>query len=384
MARWTIEHSNTWDFSDIFQTILPQNLHFIKRHRDIGSIEYSISLSATDPVTGDRIVSRNFIRPYGTYWRLKRDNKVIMAGWHTALSGNLRGESVSVQGKDWADYLGKRHFPFDPRNRDYYVDTNQGGTVGVIGIWSNVDAIGPVKKILDETLAINYSIDFTYQSTDIGCDIYYRVDPGDTSSVLSLLDGVANSWPGFEWDISPARHINFYVPFKYGVPSSVVPVWTFLGTDDGLIELSLTNNGITATHILGQGTGNTMKEGWVRSYLNGEQEYSRIDLVETYEILSQDEGIYQQTIAGLADALQPQHEVNLVCNPEEIPDFWNRFEPGFAVGIVVDLEWHKIENMHQILDMDVTVDNNANELVTMNVQVIQDLTDPQFQGYENV
>lgn len=387
MARWHIDHMDNQ--FNVFQTVLPQNLHFTKRHRAVGTIEYDLSLSATDPLTNQPIISRNFLKPYSTGWRLYRDNTFIMAGWHTSLNGKLRGESLHVAGKDWYDYLDKRHFPFDPTQSALFNNVDA-GKPGIVGQWFNVDAILPINHLLKWTVSQAdgrpYSIRFAHDTNPIGVTISYGIDIGNTDSILSHIESMASIYPGFDYDVTPARWIRFFVPHKYGIASAPTPIWLFDGTD-ALFDLEFTNNGIEGTHMLAS-VNNAPPLSLARLSEMNAQEYHRIDMTRSYETVPNDTGtplepIEERMRGDFAFALNPRHEIPFSVNPEEIPGFWTTFDTGLAINIFADLEWHHINSFHQILEMDCFVDNNANEKVDFKIQQIYDEPPDGFVGIDS-
>lgn len=143
MAVWTLEtytHENV-NGGALVNTIAPENLHFVLNLPQVGgvsTVDFEVSFGAVDAVSGEPLVSHDFISPKQHDFLLKRSDldDPIMGGIITEVSGQDDGDppidSVGVSGSDWLFYLTGRQWPYDADPHD---DAPNG--------WSLVPWMGP-------------------------------------------------------------------------------------------------------------------------------------------------------------------------------------------------------------------------------------------------
>lgn len=370
-----------------FQTFRPENLHFIWRESDVSDIDYEISRSAVDTF-GFRIWSPDFIAPWRTGWRLRIGNRILLEGVHyePGIQLTLGGESMAVSGKDYTVYYNHRHFPFDGRDghrNDFVIGTPAGGLAYEV---ADTDIADIIEAINDKIQSRDYSLPISFTpSGPVGIAIDYTLALGDTSMFLSLLQGWAGIYPGFEFEVTKDRELKLYSPKIYGDPDALIAdpdsfvVYTFsddiAGSLDPIDSLTFGNNGPKYTHVLGQGAGLVNQVAYALDYVAGMEQFWRIDGVEDYGNVTSQGEVNKRTISDLSFGLNPVHEISLVIRPDAIPNFWRDWKPGKAIYLKIDLDAHQLDSPHEIVEMDVTPSNEGNTLVTLGLNQIYSVPD---------
>lgn len=380
-GNWYIDHL-THDTLSAFQTIRPENLHFVLNARGISTIDYEISLSANG-LDGSDIVSEDFIHPKRTGWYLRYGSKVICSGVHTSVSGVLGQDYMKVAGVDWCGYLDGRFYPFDPRPdhvNDYCIGTPPQGLAYEA---FDVDVSEIVNNLWTMIFSRPNSIPLNYVPDPVGVTIpYFRLDLGDTTSLLQLIQNLADFFPGFDFAFDPVSfNLVISSPFVFGtIPALIADGPTgpniIYNTDDTVPDsIEFTNTGPAQTHLFGTGTGLASELGTALGTILGEGAFWRWDgQYDAGDVYSQDvlDGMVAQQ---LSYGLNPVHEIPLTLDPNQLTDFWAKFTPGAAIWIDEDLLFHRINSPQRIVSLDCTVGNEGNAQVQVGVNQIYDTSD---------
>lgn len=390
---WYIDHLDH-DFN-VFQTVRPENLHFTLRESAVQDIDYELSKSSVD-VYGEPVWYRNgfgqsFIAPWRTGFRLRNGSTVIMEGFHDdpGIQHAWGSETLSVSGKDYAQYLDMRHYPFDPRpghRNDWQgLDGVLPTPAGLAVMFRDTDVATIIDYLFFYTLGMVYSMPFTWIVPLTGVTQNWELDLGDTSTLLSIVQQFAEDEPGFEWTVSPDRVIEIFPGKIYGTPELVVALPsayviatfddTVPGGLDGLETLQFGNTGPKWTHFYGSGA-NLVGTGVSAAfdYPDGMAEFWRIDGTEDLGNVKNRPQLVRLARSRLAFGLNPVHEIPITVRPEVIPDFWNFWKPGKPIYIRLDLGFHLIDSPHEIIEMDVTVANDGQADVKVTLNQIYDTT----------
>jgi hypothetical protein len=367
---WTVKHRE--HDGTLIETVFPENLNFTLNKKPPHTIQYEISLSSP-------LVSHDFVGPYRTDFELLYKDYVIMRGHHTFLDVGLGDEHVTVYGKDWWHYLERRHFPFNPKPNnvnDYVIGTPSVGLAYEALDYVNVH----ITELLDVTLARPNSLNITYPTlgTAIGSPVGYSLPLGDTTSLASIIEGLSDIEPGFQYEIRPDKELRLYTPQKYDVsvwntPANGQHIFTI--DDPSIIELRFSNAGPDGTHWLGIAGGiGQNKVGAARGLVANEAIYRRLDGSSEYGDNMNLSNVIARTMGDLKHGANPQHEITFKVDPSKIEDFWILFEPGYAIWINIDLIAHQIDSAQEITRMDCTVDNEGNAEVDFGLDQIYENT----------
>lgn len=209
----------------------PQNLTFGVYLGRGGYANYDLNFD-------QNIAKRNNCEPFVTDWALFYDDIKLIAGYHSAVEiSETESNMISVNGLDWYSYLDGRQFPFDPAAPVGYSATGR-------------DIALVAKDILDLTLAEPYSLTFDYSTiAAIGQTTNYKIDPADSTSILSKITDLSKLTPGFDLDISPDRVLKLYSPRKGVINDNIV-----LELGSNITSPNYRNSGIGATRLVGIGS----------------------------------------------------------------------------------------------------------------------------------
>lgn len=383
-GNWYIDHLRHDDFS-VYQTVRPENLHFVLNTRDKHTVDYELTLSAVG-LDGSSVVSNDFIGPWRTGWSLRYGSKVIAAGPHASVNGAAGADLMKIGGVDWLGYCDRRHFPFNPVRAnffDFVIDTPPTGLAyQAVG----KDAAEIVYKIWNKIFSRPNSLPITYTQVDTGVIVpYYSIDYGDTSTFLSMLQGLADFFPGFDFWVDPVTlELKLVSPYVYGTPAAIVSGGSGGANikylmDDSVIKrpdnLEFTNNGPEQTHLLGVGSNNAGSVGVALGTILGEAAFWRLD--GTYDggtVYSANE-LKSKTAQQLSYGLNPVHEVPLTLDPDQLTDFWDKITPGVAIWLDYDLGFHALNSPWRVVSIEGTIGNEGNAQVNLGINQIYDTLD---------
>lgn len=404
MPSWEIDHIDH-DLSTVIHTFKPVNLSFNQRINDIGDITYEIPRQVTDintdlPIWSDireiGTLSGAGIGEYRSGYRLRRDDLVIQEGFITSRGGAWGSDTMSIGGKQYAHYLERRIFPFDPRPdpspyghiSDFVINTPTGS--GVVYQVSDTEIMTILAAILSVVAPMANTMPFTFSLTDTGITIDYDLDMGDTSTLMDLITTLAEQEPGFDWEMSNDRQFITYYPKKYGTPGGIVAdpstvIWTFDDTGwDGINDtdtcpnaamgISFVSTGPGGTRVLGLGSGLSTQAGVGLGYEAAQEQFWLLEDVKQYGNISSPGQLRKLVQADLSLDVQPIHEISVDLNANLLDGFWTTFFPGLAIYLKCQLGWHTIDSPHQILEMECKISNQGDERVTLNVNQIYDTT----------
>jgi hypothetical protein len=397
-----IEHMGH-DFS-VFQTFRPENLHFVKKISEVESIEYEISNTARDN-SGNLIVYRDIptdqdmVKPDKHYFRLfytESDVRTdLMAGKIDATNMARGREFVRIQGKDWLGYLEQRKIPFNPNSGvPTWADDNLFGPT----ITSTIPPDGTsyhvtgrdVGSIVEDVVTFAFSkphsdpmitaveplLGYTYD--------HFELALGDSTTILQIVDGLSEYWPGFDYRVSVDRALVLWTPHRFGNPDTTADdgptganiAWTFGDTyGHPPLDLEFTNNGVQASHLLGRGAGSKGSKQYAIGKALGASDIQtavgRIDDDVDFGEQAKTQGtVSMRTRKEFIFRAQEVHEITLTVDPRQIPNFWSVIRPGFAVWVREDMIMHEVNSAQKVISMDCTVNNQGDATVQLGLNQI--------------
>lgn len=405
---WTVEHYQHEYVPDpdapaaliadgsLIQIVRPENLHFVLTLGQVGisTIEYDIARDAKDD-DGDPIITQDFVGPYRTDFLLKKEGVTdpIMGGMHTQVSG-LDGDDpldvIQIGGKEWLHYLERRNWPYDVALSQIRLDLDgflfKATAVEVGAIIANIlqtvrdlsanypgppDEFGPNPS---------YSLGFTIDVDDTGFSTNYEIPFMDSTSIFAMIQQLSLmglTRGGFDFTITPAKVFRLIYP-EIGDPDS--PIYT-LEVDAtthiaNMESVGFTNTGPGATHVLGVGAGTASQPGGINKHFPANSAvFRRLDKVAEFATVKNLDALESLTSLELAFGANPIHEIPVIVNPAEIPDFWTLTRPGMYVAIDYDLGFHHINSTQKIISMDCRVDTEGEEEVQLTFNQHYDASD---------
>lgn len=394
MATWTVEHYEH-EFTAIvvgdpeieengalINTVAPENLHFVWQLAELGpsEIDYEVSLTATDTITDDPVVSLDFVRPYFQDFALYRDAQLLMGGMITGLNIEAGGECVKIAGKDWLHYLERRMWPYDatlsyvnwPTGFRFKVTAAEIGQIVTDVIETVRDVSGNYPGPPNDLTFPSYSLKFVVDCDDTTVNRNYEISAFETSNVYDLVRSLSQMDKddgGFDFYMTPDRPPATTFRLVYPeIGNPAVPIYT-LEIDEptafaNMLELGYTDSGPEASHVLGVGAGQATRAGGVNKHLRiVSARTRRLDKSGDFGDVKNLGTLESKTLAELNRAWRSIHEIPILVDPATIPNFWTVTQPGEYIMVDYDLFGHHVNSVQKIVSMDVTVDLEGNERV---------------------
>jgi hypothetical protein len=369
----------------LIQAFFPEDLRFTLNKKDVHTCQYARSHAAGDMVPSGGL---DAVGAYRTDFELiwfdpsTLAETIIMSGMHVpAPEVHKQDGFTTIYGKDWKHYLQRRHYPFDPSTPTAY---NHGTPPLGYAIYSNADVTVHVKNMLDTTLAMANSLALTYPTlgTAVGIPTNFQLAWADTTDILSLISGLSDVAPGFDYEILNTKEFRIYAPHKYDPASWNTPSvcnYTFDSTNQNLITSGpeYVNNGPQATHWFGYGSGigqNSTQVGCVLGMPAAEAVYRRLDESQNYDQVKSKADIHLRSMKDFAWAANPAHDIRFSVQAEHIANFWTLFQPGYAIWLDNDLTSHHIQSAQEIVQMDCQADGHGGCEVTFGLNELYDPT----------
>lgn len=397
-----IDHSSDPTFGS-FISFHPEELQFDDQIGDgvqdgVGNCSYQISFSQIDEDNNPVVTGHDFIGPMRSYFRLRYGNVVIMAGPIVSTHTGLGDDFMSVAGKTWESYLARWQYPFDPRGNietptdpvnmfrhpnsyqnDEIVGSGNPTPTGLVYQASNRDLIYILGDLLSTSMNTGNRItfDISLLATLCGIKTNYQLSLGDTSYFDSIIMGLAGTGNGFNWWISHDMKFYWASPFRFGNTAAPSLVLVVDGSTDEKTpdELAFTNNGPTATHVLGTGAGlaSSTTLGRAYGYNPAQVIYSRLDSSYDFGDVRNVNQIINKTQKRLSHDLQPQHDIPLTIDPSRVTSFWSNWRKGRAIYIDYELTSHRIDSPQQLKAYSCAVDSMGKAEVNFTLDQIYDL-----------
>lgn len=345
----------------------PENLSFTMNKGENGPHEMTFEISC-----GNEGVDFTRIVPYDTDFRLVRDNAVIMAGMITSTNFESDNDWFNVAGKSWLHYLERRHFPFDPLHPNQYrIGAPPRGLAMQVRLSEVSDILDAVfQKIVEQP----WSLDFTWELVNPAAKTAFRIDLGDTESILSKVTGLAQQYPGiFDFWMDNNKVFKMIAPRKYPIEVVADPLqaaWYFEDSDDGLVSLKHTNNGPLGTHFLGTGAGKDVRLGLALDSPMNQRRFRRLDHSQDFGDIANRGRVNSLTTGYFGTTLHPQLEITAEIIPDLVRDFWRTITPGDAIWINGHLPQRHINSAHEVVSIEAQVTTEANEIVTLNLNQV--------------
>ena len=389
-----------------FISMYPENLEFDDAIRDAGNISFEISYSATDQ-DGNIVVTPPpppdyvpFIGPYRSYYRLRCGNIALMAGVITSTSTTLGSDFMTVTGKTWEHIYDRWQYPFDgrPDHVNDYVFPNsfQNDEISGTGVQTPTglvyqayqrDVISIWSDIMSEMMnAVPYRLFFDISELAGLSSIKtnYQLSLGDQTTLLSLINSLATTGEGFDWWVGWDMQVHWAAPYRYGSTASPNIIYFITSADlaSGFLDdMSFTNNGPEATHVLGTGAGLASQTTLGRAYGYGpaQVQFTRLDGSYDFGDVRNVAQLAAKTHKQLALAMQPAHEIPFTVNPANYSGgdmaFWSTWRKGRACWITMDMGYHHIDSAQQLKSYQAKMSDEGDVTVDWTLDQIYD-TDP--------
>lgn len=308
----------------------------------VGYVNFSLHKS-------NELARREYIEPYATHFSFYIGDVRIMAGMVTQVeAAGLQTDSIQVACQEWSHYFDRRQYPFDPAIPDEFPFER-----------IQTDVFMVVEDMLDIVLAQPNSLGFTYNNGVLGSEINYRIEPGDTDTMLTKIGSFAEAAPGFDYGCSADRE--FFMASRAGGDSEYV-----LEAGRNVYDVTYVDQGILGNHVLGLGSGHVDgRLGKVLDDLPSQLKYHRHDYSEDYGEIKDQALVDNKTQTTLEHAASPVYDMTLKIRPESMEEVLGNIGLGDTPWVLADLGYTLHEHKHRVInihgsateqgDIDVTV-----------------------------
>jgi len=319
------------------------------------NVTYGIFLDRPNQVSYEipvesRLADIRFTCPYVTDFQYARNNEIMIAGLHTEADISLNGTTLQISGQDWKHYFERRVWPFNP------VDPGASFFSRV-----QVDTMDIARQILSIALAEPGSPAFTINFSSSGILTNYRIEPGDSESILEKVGELSEEKPGFDWIITPDRQIIGYAPEKG------TRVEYPLEKGRNIADIALTNNGIRASHVFGFGAGTAKKLGVV---VENPLVLRRYDYAQDYGTVIDKDALTRLANRDLAAQSNLSLALTITLMPDAADDFLENVTIGDTVPVTGDVQGYiYINDYYRIVGIEGNVSDNGDETITLTVEI---------------
>jgi len=237
-----------------------------------------------------------------------------------------------------------RFWPFDPAN-----------PVANLYLVTARDVFDIVKDLLDGVLALSNSLSYTYAFGASGFTLDYKIEPGDTETILSRVTTLGQRSPGgFDIDIDHNRVIRLFAP-KKGIQRDLV-----LEQGANIARITYSNSGPKGTHTLGSSHVTSSNISAAVDSIN-QPRYRRIDYAADVPDI-RDPSTIGSIVSGESQrASTPHTEFTLVIAPDYIDDLLGQVSMGDSLKIEADLGWDIINGYYRMVSIIGRPDDEGNE-----------------------
>lgn len=380
---WHVKHK-LYETGALIADLRPENLQFQLNREPPHTIQYELSLSRPE-------VEHDFVGPYRTFFELWHGNDGILAGPHTHMDVGLEDDFCTVQGKDWFHLLERTQYPFDPRPDPPYTPSHVNDYVigspaqGFAYETASTDVTDVLAAIFDVAVGmIPKHFQFTYPTlaANLGIPVNFSLGLADSTSLADIIGQLADSYPGFVYEMLFERELRLYSPHKYNEDAGNLALtiaqrkaacnYAIDSTNmQGVEELHFANEGPAATHLFGKGPGlNQSNYGSALGYAPAQAIYGRLDDTVDFQEVPNRTEVISRNRKRFNAMVNPQHEITLKMNPDRIPNFWTLIQPGYALWLDVDLIAHQIQSAQEIVNMNCSVTNEGDASVDFGLEQV--------------
>lgn len=342
-AYWKTTHYN--HAGQALGDAFPESLNIVLQLDTIGTATYNLDI--TNPLS----IEQN-TRAYYTDFVITRGTRNIIAGVHTSCgnSDDSNNDILQISGQDWKHLFEGCTHPFDPTNP----------TANLYNV-TDRDVALVIKDLLDTQLAASNRASFAYSLSAIGQTTNYQIGPSDSTDLNSRIATLAQTAPGFDFDVSPdlTRTFAIYSPTR-GANNGYV-----FQEDMNCETVSYQSNGPKGTHVVGTastaGGGNlgyvvdTPTQGTARRW----DVYEDFDNVQDITQLT----AYTQAQATRDDADQIAFTIKYIPQPGE--DIFSKVGLGDTCKCLLTLHGYKnIDAFYRIVGIEINVTDEGEEEIS--------------------
>lgn len=333
----------------LYGELAPKNLDATMYISDVGYINFECDLHHA-------LCHKDFLEPYATDWILMHKEHHIMGGIITGVQINLDNDWVSVSGQDYAHYLDKRIWPFNPNNP----------TANIYAA-INVDMFTVVDELLSTTLAQSDSLDLMWNIGSSGTAINYRIEPGDTETILEKIRDLAEQDPGFDWKMHvDIQNGQIVAEFMAESPQMGEERDYVFQQGKNIGQLGYVENGITATDVYAFGAGTSTKVASSASNLSLRSKYRRLDhTIDVGDIIDKAVVKRQATAELEKTRKSTKGDLTAVVIPEEGFDIWAEIFVGDTVRVSGSTDYEEIDDMYRVISFQIQPTDTGDEQVAV-------------------
>ena len=297
---------------------------------DAGSVSYSIPLNS-------QMATRELCDPDLFDWMLIRNGVPRLAGPLESVSVDTTDTiNLPITGRTWESYLEDRYMPWNPL----------ANPTGQYKVYVSQDLFDIIRDLFDYVLGTTNSIPITYDTHDSGLTRTLTFDPSSQDTMLGILQNLAATHPGFDFQIDVNCQLNMWTP-KKGQISDLV-----LELDSNATSITYTDNRILGNR--GRISGSSSSGANAIRIRNDVDSQNKARIREFLVDEGEVRGFGQ--LNNLADteislALQKQRDIVVTVDPKG-DDYWAMAEVGDHIKVVGDTGYEMLNDYFRCTQFD--------------------------------
>lgn len=358
MADWLLGIQD-WN-ADQGVVLRPPSLDFTLRLKQVSDISTEFALSqftTIDPWA-----------PKRSDWFLSRDGIDIIEGIVSRRNLSKDRDTILFGGKCYLWYLENRKYPFN-----YPFDFGDWPRK-----WTAQDLTVITESILQDMLDDEpvYTIPLIFGNSNTGVTTNYKIDAGDTQSILDHVRQFADREDGFDFRVRPDGD---NLRFAMQIPDNMGDSGYSLDRGNSeVIDFDWDDEGPEATFTMGFGSGNTQKRSSTGTiYTPSLEVYRRWDKYEDFGEVRNQDHLDKLTAALAHEDRFPKKtlQCRILIDPSDFPGFYTAAgRPYSLLGQTIHAEHdfgiHFVNAEFRILEMHFTVDRAGNEYVEFALNMV--------------
>lgn len=283
-----------------------------------GDYFFSASPNKRNPLTDPGILEAHAVD-----YIVRRNGKDMAGGEITDVDRDTDVELVNIAGHGWKTYIEGLTLPFDPST---YSDA-QNFHSGVPN--DRTDDITTVVESLAQKVLNGYdnTIDLSMANILTGVQIVAHFLAADQQNLRDMIDSLANSIPGFEWEITPSQQLVLYSPKKGGRSQLVLD-------NSNIKGVHFSEQGIIGNILYGRGAGaSTSQLQFVaRNPMSQARYRDRVTLLDYGDVATKSQ-LRSMTQQGIQDTARQSLEFWVTVYTKG-QDFWSMATDGDDIRVI--------------------------------------------------
>lgn len=315
------------------------NVAYGEHHPD--DVEFNFNLDGVHSMShimdmSHHLATMQYSEPYATDFILSHEGMDVMAGMITGARKNLEGTGLDVAGLSWEHYYDeRRRFPYALLDLE---------TSSYVAVQEDIFII--VEEILTAVENQDRGLGITFDNGTSGILRNFRIEPADSTSILSHIKSLAEQKPGFDFEITTDKEWKMYAPQKVTISDFAAE------QGKNVIDMGFDSSGIKGNNVLGLGAGSSRKITSVKSNTASYAKYRRHDvIIEFGDIIDQSQ-VDSLTTAELARALVADLGLWVEITPSAVVEVFESVTLGDSILVKGNTGFMQINDYYRLTSME--------------------------------